>query len=413
MRLLTWLSLRRRVPLVATLLVAIVVGLVAGFLFGYGLATGHLPALGAEQEPPAAAPVAHDYPLLDEIRGLIHSEYLRAAQVESDDLVHGAARGMVQALDDPNSVYESPEERKANESRWTGRYEGVGIMVDQKDGLLVVTAPIEGGPAAKAGVLPGDIILEADGRSLRGLTISQQSALLRGPKGTSVELTIRRDPQPGSFKLVVVRDEVKLISARSRMRPDGLAVLRISQFTEQTAEEARSALDSVLATRPSGLLLDLRGDPGGMLEPAVQATGFFLGPGPVVLETRATGEQKTYSTSEAALVGDLPIELLVDRGTASAAEVMAAALRDRGRVELLGEKTYGKSTVQYIHQLSDGSGLRLTVAQWHTPSGQPIPATGLVPDVLLEGPLTPREDNDPVLEQAAQRLLARVPALAR
>jgi carboxyl-terminal processing protease len=192
------------------------------------------------------------------------------------------------------------------------------------------------------------------------------------------------------------------------MLDNGLGVLRISQFTTETLGEARGALDGLLAGHPTGLLLDLRGNGGGLLEPAVQVSGFFLGGGPVVLEAHANGEQKPYAAPDGPPLTDLPMLILVDRGTASASEILAASLRDRGRAELVGERTYGKNTVQYIHRLSDGSGLRITVAEWKTPSGALIPPTGLDPDVPVAAPNPPQPDNDPVLEAASQRLLARV-----
>jgi carboxyl-terminal processing protease len=192
------------------------------------------------------------------------------------------------------------------------------------------------------------------------------------------------------------------------MLDDGLGLVRITQFTEATVDETHAAVQSVLAGRPRGLILDLRSNGGGLLQPAVKVAGLFLGGGPVVLERHADGEEKTHAAPDGAALTALPMVVLVDRGTASAAEVVAAALRDRGRAALLGERTYGKSTVQYIHRLSDGSGLRLTVAEWHTPSGQLIPPTGLTPDVAAAAPNALPAEGDPVLKIAEQQLLTVV-----
>ena len=396
------------------LVLVVVFALLGGFVGGYGYARWAPATLPAAQPPeptPAStAAQANDFALLSEMRGLIQSEFYRPANADSQNLLHGAARGMVQALGDPNSVYEPPVERELGDSRWTGRYEGVGMFVDQRDGLMVVTSPVEGGPAERAGIRTGDVVLAADGRGLAGLSLNDQIMLVRGPQGTTVTLTVRREGAPAPLKIPIVREEIHLVSARGRMLDNGLGVLRISQFTTETLGEARGALDGLLAGHPTGLLLDLRGNGGGLLEPAVQVTGFFLGGGPVVLEAHANGEQKPYAAPDGRPATDLPMLVLVDRGTASASEVMAAALRDRGRAELVGDRTYGKNTVQYIHRLSDGSGLRITVAEWHTPSGQPIPSTGLVPDLPVATPNPPEPNRDPVLEAAAQRLLARAAA---
>lgn len=406
-----------RLPRLLTAL-AVVVALLAGFGAGVGFARWS-PATTAEvaAPPPApqptAAPPSNDFALLGEIRGLIDSEYLRPAEADQKKLLYGAARGMVQALGDPNSVYEPPSEREAGDSRWTGRYEGVGLYVDQRDGQFVVTSPVEGGPADKAGVRPGDVIVEVDGRGVAGLSLTDQVLLVRGPKGSTVTLTVRRQGASDLLRIPIVRDEIHLVSARGRMLDNGLGVLRISEFTEGTVEDSRAALQSLLAARPSGLLLDLRGNAGGLLRPAVEAAGFFVGGGPVVAEAHANGEVKTYDAPPGEPLTNLPMLILVDKGTASASEILAADLRDRGRAELVGERTYGKSTVQYIHRLSDGSGLRLTVAQWHTPSGQPIPATGIDPDWPVAAPAQPQPNQDPVLDSAAQRLLSRVAATPR
>lgn len=421
-------ALRKTPPLAVWLIgLGIVLALLGGFFLGYYARRLPVALPGAMGGLPAAA---GDYALLDEVRGVIEEEFYQPASVDRQELIHGAARGMVQALGDPNSVYESPAEREANESRWSGRYEGVGMFVDQRDGLMVVTAPIEGGPAERAGVRPGDVLLEIDGRAVAGLSLTQQTLLIRGPKGSSVTLSVRREGAP-SLQITIVRDEIRLISARGRMLDNGLGVLRLSQFTERTASEARAALDELLQAQPLGLLLDLRSNGGGLLEPAVEVAGFFLGGGPVVLESHPDGQEKVYDATAGPALTELPMLALVDRGSASATEVLAAALRDRGRAELVGERTYGKNTVQYIHRLSDGSGLRITVAEWRTPSGGPIPPTGLTPDWPVasphpdpsassgQGPLPTGEavtlppGVDPVLEAAARLLLERLREGAR
>jgi carboxyl-terminal processing protease len=311
---------------------------------------------------------------------------------------------MVQALGDQNSVYEPPIEREVGDSRWTGRYEGIGVFVDQRDGQLIVTSPIEDGPAARAGIRSGDLIVEADGRRLAGLSLLNQTLAIRGPKGTPIRLTVRREGAAEPLSFEVLREEIRLISARSRLLDHNLGLVRITQFTEATVGETQGALQSVLAVQPQGLILDLRSNGGGLLDPAVKVAGLFLGGGPVVLERHANGEEKTHAAPDEPALTTIPMVVLVDRGTASAAEVVAAALRDRGRAELIGERTYGKSTVQYIHRLSDGSGLRLTVAEWHTPSGQPIPPTGLTPDLVAAAPNPALGEDDPMLEAAKLQL---------
>lgn len=398
-------------PLPALLAVVLLLGIVVGYALRHATPAPPLPALAALAAPAAgeaaalAAEQQAEYALLREITGVLARDFFKPEEVEPEKLLHGAARGMVQALEDPNSLYETPAEREAGESRWTGRYEGVGMYVDQKDGKMVVTSPIEGGPAHKAGVRPGDVILKVNGQDLSGRTLTRQTLQIRGPKGTVVVLTIQRQGVVQPFDLAITRDEIRIISARERMIDD-VGVLRIAQFSENTPTEARAALETLLGQKPRALILDLRANAGGLLVPAVEVAGFFLGPGPVVQELRPTGEGKLYESPDNPALTDLPLLVLVDKGTASASEILAATLRERGRAELMGEPTYGKSTVQYLNKLSDGSGLRVTVAQWHTPSGAPIPASGLAPDRAFPFVAAADPSPDQVLEAVVHQWVA-------
>lgn len=346
-----------------------------------------------------------DFALLDEIRGLIETSYYRPSDAEQRKLLQGAARGMVQGLGDVNSFYLAPTERELYDQQFTGKYEGVGIHVDQRDSQLIITGVLDGGPAARAGLRPRDIVLAADGRRLGGLAQGEQIFAIRGPQGTPVTLTIRREGAVDPFDVTLIREEIQRISVRSRMLDNGLAVLRISQFTDETVNEAGAALDSLLSARPRGLLLDLRNSEGGLIGPAVEIAGFFLGGG-TVLQTHARGQQATWDAPAGAPRTDLLMLVLIDRGTTSASEILAAALHDRGRAELVGERSFGKGTAQSVLRLSDGSGLRLTTAEWRSPTGRPLPTDGLEPDWPVVAPNPPTVDADPLLDAATGRLLA-------
>jgi carboxyl-terminal processing protease len=265
-------------------------------------------------------------------------------------------------------------------------------MIDDR---LRVVSPLDGSPGARAGLLPGDNITHVDGRDVAGMGLVGAIRLIRGPRGSSVTLTIRRENRP-PFDVTVQRDEIHVQAVRGDVRADGVAHVRIASFSLRVGNELRQTLERLAESKPRGWVLDMRGNPGGYLDGAIAVASQFIDDRVVMYEQRRGGERSELRTRGRARAAAGPMVILVDKGTASAAEIVAAALRDNGRATIVGEQTFGKGSVQAVHRLSDGSALRLTVARWLTPNGEPIQGTGLTPDIAL----APGLAADAALEEA-------------
>src|SRR3954469_3439767 len=338
---------------------------------------------------------------------VVESEFYDKSQVDHQKLIYGAIKGMVDAVGDPYTVYQTPSQREVSDTDLRGSFDGIGIQVDMKDNRLTVVAPIEGSPAEAAGFRPGDVILEVDGKSLSGKTLNDTVGLIRGQRGTPVTLTVLRQGTTDPIPITVVRAEIKLKSVRSRMLDDQVGYLRISSFSASTRAAMSHGVKNLIDQQARGIVVDLRNNPGGYLSAAVESTAQFVDPGSVVLyQQSGNGDRKTYRTEGGGVATQVPVAVLVNKGSASASEIMAGALRDNGRAILVGEKSFGKGTVQNVHQLSDQSGLRVTTAQWLTPSEKPIQGVGLLPDQTVEMPaaatipVEPTPAGDPQLDAA-------------
>jgi carboxyl-terminal processing protease len=312
---------------------------------------------------------------------------------------------MLATLDDPATLFMDPVHGAMADADLRGTFDGIGVQVDERDGKLVIIAPLEGSPGERAGLKPGDVIIAADGTDLAGMDLTQAVALIRGPRGTSVTLSIVREGTTEPLTFSIQRDEIRVESVRSRMLEDGVGYLRITTFGSETGSETQRALTSLLEQQPRGIVLDLRSNPGGYVTAAVEVVSQFVPDGVVLHQQSARGERETIRTNGGGIATEIPVVVLVDGGSASASEIVAAALRDNGRSTLVGEKTFGKGTVQTVHELGDRSSLRVTMAQWLTPNGQPLHGQGLVPDLVVGIPEDVAEGQDPQLEAAVARLL--------
>ena len=343
---------------------------------------------------------------------VVERDFYDRSQIDHQKLIYGAVKGMVDAVGDPYTVYQTPSQREISDTDLRGSFDGIGIQVDMKDNRLTVVAPIEGSPAEAAGFRPGDIVLEVDGKSLSGKTLNDTVGLIRGPRGTSVTLTVLRQGTNDPIEITVVRAEIKLKSVRVRMLDDQVGYLRISSFSASTGTEMANGVKNLVDQQARGIVVDLRNNPGGYLSTSVEASAQFVDPGTVVLyQQSGNGDRKTYRTEGGGTATQLPVVVLINKGSASASEIMAGALRDNGRAFLVGEKSFGKGTVQNVHELSDKSGLRVTTAQWLTPSEKPIQGVGLLPDQVVELPPTATisseatRADDPQLDAAVRHLL--------
>lgn len=322
--------------------------------------------------------------IFTEVLSLIQKNYVE--EVSPKELVRGAIKGMLNSLD-PHSSYMTPETYKEMQVETKGEFGGIGIQIGIKDGHLTVIAPIEGTPAERAGIKSGDRIIKINGESTKDMSLQDAVGKMRGPKGTSVTITIMREGFAEARDFTIIRDIIKIQSVRSKMLEDSIGYIRISQFQERTGSDLAEVLKNFEKENVSSLILDLRNNPGGLLSTAIEVTGEFIPPGKRVVTVKGrNGEKGEYVTDGKRPYYDLPMIILVNEGSASASEIVAGALQDWGRSIVLGTPTFGKGSVQTVIPLSDGSGLRLTTAKYYTPKGKSIQNTGITPDIIVKGP---------------------------
>jgi carboxyl-terminal processing protease len=353
---------------------------------------------------PAGELSSKDTRLLAEVLDRIRDDYVD--RTDDHELMANAIRGMVGELD-PHSAFMDADEFEDLRIATEGNYSGIGVEVTRESGAIVVIAPIDGSPAARAGIRAGDTIIAIEGRAIGDAGLAEAIASIRGEPGTVVNLTIGREAAPGPLEFAVERAIVSVHSVRFEMLEPGFGYLRISQFSETTGPDSAGALRSLQQSaggRLRGLVLDLRNNPGGVLDAAVEVSDAFLERGLIV---SAEGRSKESRFRMEAGAGDLtqgaPIVVLVNEGSASAAEIVAGALRDNGRARLLGQRTFGKGSVQTVMPLQDGQALKLTTSRYYTPSGVSIHERGIDPDLVLPVQQTTALAGDgPLLERDAE-----------
>ena len=310
-------------------------------------------------------------------------------EVDSRALIHGALRGMVDTLD-PHTVYMPPELFRELKADSAGEFGGLGLELARKDDALVVVAPLDDSPAARAGVMPGDVLVAIDGESTQGMDVSRAAQRLRGRTGEKVRLGLMRQGFSGPREFVLVRDIIRVAALEARLYGH-TGHVRIRNFHERTDAQLQRALERLRAENGgeplAGLVLDLRNNPGGLLDQAVAVADRFLAGGLTVVTTRGRGSkpQATYRSRERDTEPPYPMVVLVNAGSASASEIVAGALQDHHRAVVMGAQTFGKGSVQTLIELQDGSGLKLTVSRYYTPSGRSIQEHGITPDYALGG----------------------------
>lgn len=315
---------------------------------------------------------------------IIQKSYVE--KTNSKDLVYGAMKGMLEGLD-PHSSFMSPDTFKEMQVETKGEFGGLGIEITMKEGMLMVVSPIEDTPAFKAGIKSGDIIIKIEGKATKDMTLMDAVKMMRGPKGTSVTITIARESFPEPKDFTITRDIIAVKSVKTKTLEPGYGYVRVAQFQEKTDSDLDKALDKMEKENGGlkGLVLDLRNNPGGLLDQAVKVSDDFLESGLIVYtDGRIEGQKMTFSAKKEGTRPNYPIVVLVNAGSASASEIVAGALQDHGRALILGTQTFGKGSVQTIYPLEDGSALRLTTARYYTPSGTSIQAKGITPDIILE-----------------------------
>ena len=357
--------------------------LVLSLSLSIGVGPGVLHAVSAEETVPEATPI-QDLQAFAEIFGRIKKDYVEA--VDDKSLIESAIRGMLSGLD-PHSSYLSAEEFKDLKVGTTGEFGGLGIEVGLEDGFIKVIAPIDDTPAERAGIKAGDLIIRLDDQSVKGMSLEEAVNLMRGKPGTEITLSIVREEEEKPIKVTLTRDVIKVASVKGRLLEDVFGYVRISQFQARTSEdllETVTRLKEEADPELKGLVLDLRNNPGGVLNGAVAVSDAFLTDGVIVYtKGRDDASRLDFSAAPDDLLEGAPMVVLVNEGSASASEIVAGALQDHRRAVIMGSRTFGKGSVQTIIQLNTQAAIKLTTARYFTPSGRSIQAEGIDPDISL------------------------------
>lgn len=359
------------------------------------------------REPPQNVNV--DFKLFWDTWDLVSRSYIDKKALDPSRMFYGAISGMVSSLGDPYTVFLPPEQQKSSKEDLNGSFDGVGIQLGfNEDKRLVVVTPLIGTPAEKAGIKPQDLIVKIEDKDTTNITLPEAVKFIRGPKGTKVNLTILREGEEETRDFTLVRETIVVksveVSFKNTDSGKNIAVIKLSRFGERTNDEWIGGVNEVVAKGADGVVLDLRNNPGGFLESAVYIASEFLDGGDVVLQENSQGERTPFKVSRSGKLTKIPLVVLINKGSASASEIVAGALQDRKRAKLVGEKSFGKGTIQEAEDLAEGSGIHITVAKWLTPNNRWVnDTTGLEPDVKVEAE---KEDDtkDPQLEKALELL---------
>lgn len=358
-----------------------------------------------EESTPSANNGEINTDLLLEVLSIVKSTFYGEIP-DGQTLAHGAIRGMLATLEDPYTSFIEPEIAAILNEDTSGEFEGIGATVRMReDGYLEVVRPLPGHPAEAAGILAGDLILTVDDQSIIGMGLYEALSLIRGPENSQVVLEIARPGEEDTFTVTITRARIELPVVESRMLDEDIAYIRLTEFDGNATSAVKEALETLLDDNPKGLIFDLRDNPGGLLTQSIQVADLFLDEGIVAIERDSSGNEQEFGSYDGDLGEDIPMVVLINGGSASASEIVAGALQDRGRAPLIGETTLGKGSVQLPHNLSDGSQLRVTIARWFTPNDTSIHENGLVPDVEAPYPQDTPVEEDPQLDRAVTYLL--------
>lgn len=402
-----------RSPLSAPLRAIGVVGialLCAGIGYGFGSRDLSFPVPDGEGRVLGQGSVATDlsedadFATFWDVWKLVKSSYVDQP-VSEKDLYYGSVAGMVASLGDPYSTYFTPEDARAFNEQLSGSFFGIGAQLDTKDGNIVVIAPLPGTPAERAGLQPEDVIVTIDDAPTEGMTIDEAVSRIRGERGTVVTLGITREGSEDPRLFPITRDEITIDSVTYEMRDDGIAVISVSMFNDDTSSLFASAAQNVLSDNATGIIVDLRNNPGGLLDASIDLAGYWIAAGGTAVIESVGETQESYATNGNAILANVPTVVLVNGGSASASEILAGALQDSKEATVIGETTFGKGSVQEYHELPDGGAVKITVAKWLTPLGRSIDKQGITPDQTVE--FTQEDVNakrDPQLDAALDLL---------
>ena len=347
-----------------------------------------------------------EFDRLGEAWSLLEREHIDRQELDPKTVSDGAIRGMLQALDDPYASFLDAQQFDIESQEIRGFFEGIGAQVGIREDRLTIIAPLPDTPAEQSGIRPGDIILEIDGESADGISLLEAVSKIRGQRGTSVELLVLHLNQTEATLIAITRGVIPLETVRFAMRPDGIGHLRISSFSDTTNQQVEVAIQEFRAANGTGLIVDLRNNPGGLLKAVVDVTSQFLEDGLVTYELDAQGSRREWKVSPDGKGKDIPMVVLINEFSASASEVFSGAIIDHNRAPVIGVTSFGKGSVNTMRGLSDGSGIFFTIARWYTPNGNLIEGEGITPTLAVSIP----EDasSDVQLERAIEILQQRL-----
>ena len=340
---------------------------------------------GDEKVVEVAVPVEREefsqlYDAYDELKEKYYTE------IDDEKIIHGAINGMFDALDDPYSDYMEKEEAEQFNSDFSSSFQGIGAEIQERNGNIVVVSPIKNSPAEKAGLFPEDIILSVDGQSLQGMSATEAVLLIRGQKGTPVNLTIKRGESDELIEMTIIRDEIPIETVYGEMGEDKIAHIQITSFSDKTYEELLKILEQFEAEGMKSIILDVSQNPGGYLNAAIEISNLFIEEGKPIVQLQGRKGEPEVVLSEGGKKYKFPIVVLIDNGSASASEILAGALKESANAKIVGLNSFGKGTVQTVTELPDGSNLKYTTGKWLTPKGNWIHEKGIKPDVEVHYP---------------------------
>ncbi len=407
------MNLRKNIALVAIAGIIILGAFCGGAFFGYynrpviekvyGLA-------GKETGKPSQVDFSPFWKVWQTIESRYPNNGATTTALDSQKMVWGAIQGLVGSLNDPYSVFFPPQESKEFKEEMQGDFQGVGMEIDIRDKVLTVISPLKGSPAYKAGIQSGDKILKIEDKTTEDMTSEEAARLIRGEKGTSVKLTILRKDEEKPIELTITRDVIQIPVIDTEQKPGGVFVITMYSFSAISANSFRDSLREFISSGAEKLILDLRGNPGGYLESAVDMASWFLPTGKVVAREHFSDGEETIFRSKGYDIfnwpsGKVSFVILVNEGSASASEILAGALQEHGIAKLVGQKTFGKGSVQELIEITQETSLKLTIAKWLTPNGRSISEQGLEPDIKVE---FTKEDfeagRDPQMDKALEML---------
>lgn len=400
------MSTQRKLLLVVAALLSAAICVGAGVVAGYTIGQQvpeRITITGVEHMSPTDGSSV-DFSLFWKTWHLIDTKHYRSEDANGQQRMYGAIKGLVQSLNDPYSEFFSPSETKQFNENIQGAFGGIGIEIGMRNGHLVVIAPIKDTPADKAGIKAGDFVVEIDGISTERMSIDDAVVKIRGPVGSQIKLTTFREGAQKPQTLTLQRATISVPTLDFTMKGD-IAYVQLYEFTGTASDLFRTKVVDVLPKNTKGIVIDLRNNPGGYLETAVDIASYFVQPGVVVVkeEGRANGSE-SLSAHGPGTLATMPVVLLINKGSASASEILAGALHDIRGARLVGEQSFGKGVVQEVQRLPGGASVKLTVAEWILPNGGTINKTGLKPDVELRQPENLKKGEDPQLEKALELL---------